>query len=127
MGWGTRREGAKLAQQRKLLVTEAGDVGDRLGPGQDRQKAKQEHFGQGIHDLARLPRIRQITKILKKNSRFSKDIAISRTTIHRTYPLASQRIPIDSALQPLVTHFFTRLPWGGTSLHWRYAPSGRTE
>ena len=68
MGWRARREGAKLAQQNKLLVAEAGDVGDRLGPGQDRQKAKQQHFGQGVHHLALLPGIRQITEILKKDN-----------------------------------------------------------
>ena len=45
MGRRARREGAKTAQQTELLLAEAGDVGNRLGPGQNRQKAQEQHLG----------------------------------------------------------------------------------
>jgi hypothetical protein len=32
--------------------------------------------------------------------------------LHRILRIANQRVTTDSALQPFVTNFFTRLPWG---------------
>ncbi len=110
MGGRAGRKGAKPPQQRQLLIAEAGDVGDGLGPGQHGQQEKQQHLGQGVHDLPRLPRIRQILEIAQKNNRLSERSTLSGNIIHPTHPPANQRISTDSALQTLVTHFFTRLP-----------------
>ena len=55
MGRRARREGAKRRSRCELLLTEAGDVGDRLSPGQHRQEAQQQHLGQRVHHLSALP------------------------------------------------------------------------
>jgi len=110
VGRRARCKGAKPSQQSELLVAEAGDVGDRLCPSQQRQKAKQQHLVQGIQHRPRLPRVRQIVEIAQKDNRLSERLTIGSNASHRKHPLANQRTSTDSALQTLVTYFFTRLP-----------------
>ena len=98
-------KGTKPAQQIELLLAEAGDVGDRLGPGQHRQKAQEQHLGQRVHHLPALPDVRQILEIAQKDNCLGERPAINRQLVHRYRPLANQRTSTDSALQHIVTLF----------------------
>jgi hypothetical protein len=59
------------AEKAELLVAEARDIGEGLGPSQHRQQAKHQHFPQRIHDLPLLAGIGQAVEIVKKNTRFA--------------------------------------------------------
>jgi hypothetical protein len=48
---------------------------------------------------------------MEKHSRLGESLDIPGAPVHRNPPSANQRISTDSASQPLVTNFFTRLPW----------------
>jgi len=108
-----RRSVAKRAeppQQLEFLLAEPGDVSDRLRPGKHCQKAQAQHLVQRIRHFAALSRVRQILEIVQENDGFAegrvsppvRSITIPRNT--------KQRITTDSALQPVVTPFFTRSP-----------------
>ena len=99
------------AQERELLLAEPGDVDEGLSPGQHRQKAQQKHLIERIHHLAALARVRQILEIAQKDDRFAKRPQSAALRVHRILRQPNQRITTDSALQPFVTHSFTRLPW----------------
>ena len=100
------------AQQVELLLAEPGDVGERLRPGKHRQKAQQQHLVERIDHFAALARVWQILEILQKNNGFA-ECAKSRRRLHRVPHQPNQRTTTDSALQPFVTQFFTRLPCCG--------------
>jgi hypothetical protein len=51
--------------------------------------------------------------VIQKNNRLTKRSRFPRRHFHRILRIANQRITTDSALQPFVTDFFTRLPWRG--------------
>ena len=57
---GERR---KPTQQRQLLFAEPLDIGEAFRPGQHAKERHQQYLVQRIDDLARLPRVRQITEI----------------------------------------------------------------
>lgn len=54
-------------------------------------------------------RVRKALEIVQINNRFA-DRPIVRRRLHRVLRKPNQRITTDSAPQPFVTHFFTRLP-----------------
>jgi hypothetical protein len=70
MRWHAFTKGTKPAQEIKLLVTKAGDVGDGFSPGDHRHKAQQQHLIQRISYLRTLPTIGQILEMTQKNNRF---------------------------------------------------------
>jgi len=59
----------KSAQEVELLFAKAGDVGERLGPRQHREKAEQQDFIEPIGELAGLPMSRHISEITEENCR----------------------------------------------------------
>jgi hypothetical protein len=63
-------KGQEPTQQLQLFFTKAGNIRERIRPGQHRQQAQQQHLIQRINHLARLPRVRKPLKILKKNNSF---------------------------------------------------------
>jgi hypothetical protein len=103
--------GSGPAQEIELLFAETGDVGKRLGPRQNREPAQEQDFIAWIGDLSGLPMIRHVLEIMEKHNRLGESIDIPGAPVHRNPPSANQRISTDSASQPLVTNFFTRLPW----------------
>jgi len=64
---GAVAEGAEAPPQIQLLHAKAGDVGEGLRSGKDRQQAQQQNLVERIHHLPGLPRVRQIAKMLKKS------------------------------------------------------------
>ena len=79
-------EGPKAAQKVKLLLTKARDVGEAFRPRQHRHQRKKQNLIQRINHLPRLPVIRYLFEITKKNRRLNRS-SQSRTRIpHRKPP-----------------------------------------
>jgi len=99
------------AQKVDLLLAEPGDIDERLRSAQHRQQTQQQHLGERIDNLAGLARVGQILEVIEKNNGFAQRRKFSGNRLHRILRKTNQRITTDSAHQPFVTNFFTRLPW----------------
>src|SRR4249920_3223522 len=106
---GAVAERPKPAQKVKLLLAKQRNIDEGLGSGQHREQTQQQHLGERIDHLAGLARVRQILEVTQKNNRLAERPKASRRHFHRILRIANQRITTDSALQPFVTSFFTRL------------------
>jgi hypothetical protein len=102
-------ERQEAAKKLDLLLAEPRDIDEGFRSGKHSEQAQQQHLFERIDHLAALPRIRKIRKTLQKNKRFAVRPK-SRTRLHRVLRKSNQRITTDSALQPFVTNYFTRLP-----------------
>jgi len=98
------------AQKADLLLAEPRDIAERLGAAEHREQAQQQHLGEWIKNFSALPRVRKIPETLKKNNSFARRPKLHRSFLHRPLRKPNQRITTDSAIQPFVTKFFTRLP-----------------
>jgi hypothetical protein len=102
-------ERQEAAKKLDLLLAEPRDIDEGFRSGKHSEQAQQQHLFERIDHLAALPRIRKIRKTLQKNKRFAVHPK-SRPRLHRVLRKSNQRITTDSALQPFVTNYFTRLP-----------------
>ena len=77
-------ERPKAAQESELLLAKTRDVGEGLGPCQYGQQAQEQDLVERINDLARLPMVRHVFEISKKNRRLGQRRAITSRLSHRT-------------------------------------------
>jgi hypothetical protein len=90
----TRRpvgERAEAAQQPKLPLAEARDVGETLRAGENRQQRQEQDFIQRIGHFAGLPMIRQVFEMTQESRRFTTRRNRRVQSFHRPAP------PIESA------------------------------
>src|SRR5271154_1309451 len=102
--------GPKSPQQFDLPLAKPRDVGEGLRPRENRQKNQQQHLREWIIHFAGLTMIRQPTEIVKETRRLPNRRKSCPLRTHHRPPPANQWMTTDSALQPFVTHIFTRLP-----------------
>jgi hypothetical protein len=62
------RKGSKAPQETGLLSPELGDCSEGFGPGHNRKQGEQQDLVKRVNDLADLPWIRQISKMIQKNN-----------------------------------------------------------
>src|SRR5271165_1570244 len=77
---------AEAAQQPKLLLAEARDIGKTLRSRQNRQQRQQQDFIQRISHLAGLPMVRQVLEMIQKSSRLKTRRKRRVQTLHHRPP-----------------------------------------
>src|SRR5437016_10079135 len=73
----------KPPQKIKFLLTEPGNVDERLCPAEHCQQTQQQNLIQRIDHLAGLTRVRQILEKVQKNSCFADRAKVDRRVFHR--------------------------------------------
>src|SRR5580693_2246245 len=116
-------ERQKPAQKRDLLLAEPCNIDEGFRPGEHCEQAQQQHLFERVDHLAALPRVRKIPKTPPQKKKIASPYAADPATASIA-PSANRirRITTDSALQPFVTRYFTRLPCGCRA--WRLIAEG---
>jgi hypothetical protein len=84
--------------------------GEGLGPRQNREKAQEQDFIEGISALPGLPMIRHVFEVRQKNCRLGQSREIPRILVRRNPPLSESEgfDTFSISAQPFVTQLFTR-------------------